>query len=373
MPDIVIVGGGVAGLALARLLRRRGRTVAVVERDSDAKGQGFSLTMQPVGRATLEACGVWDEIVAASAPVAQQTFLDGQGRQLHCQPDSRVTIARPALKRIVADPDVPVVHATVESVVGAGRGAAIQLSTGRTLTARLVCCCDGVSSRIRRQYLAAPNHDLRLCNVYGLAPTHLVGSEQEVQVLDGRLRFFAKPYDCDRHMWELTWPTDPEFDEVYRRVRNPATRPAAVMRALGRCLEAAAGWEGRAGELVRGVVGSTDPGDVIVHPLHDRDPYEELDWRAMPPRILLLGDAAHPMSPYVGQGANHALADALDVAQHIDELLDDDAASARYHARMAARASPAVMRSRGTTLFYHSEQCADLDTLRRFKHWDTAR
>jgi salicylate hydroxylase len=67
-------------------------------------------------------------------------------------------------------------------------------------------------------------------------------------------------------------------------------------------------------------------GPVFMHPVYDRDPIDR--WTTA--RIALLGDAAHPMTPFGGQGANQAIQDGAELARQLDGPDDVATALRRY-------------------------------------------
>ncbi|HEX5740370.1 MAG TPA: FAD-dependent monooxygenase, partial [Pilimelia sp.] len=115
----------------------------------------------------------------------------------------------------------------------------------------------------------------------------------------------------------------------------PAYGPAAAHRRL---LELMHGWQPELVQLVR----DADPDRLTVTDIHDRDPVR----RWVRGRAVLLGDAAHPMVPALGQGANTALEDAVALAAALRTHADAGSGLRAYERVRTARTAPIVRQSR---------------------------
>jgi 2-polyprenyl-6-methoxyphenol hydroxylase-like FAD-dependent oxidoreductase len=90
------------------------------------------------------------------------------------------------------------------------------------------------------------------------------------------------------------------------------------------------------------MVAATPLEDLVVTDIHDRPPLSS--WSKG--RVTLLGDAAHPMSPFMGQGANMAIEDALCLARSISESAEAGAAFRAYEAERLERTTRMAKQSR---------------------------
>ena len=132
-------------------------------------------------------------------------------------------------------------------------------------------------------------NDLGLCNVYGLTDLSLLSdndreifNHSEVQILDGQHRFFSKPFDKNKQMFELTWPI---FDgcpftnlymsqEVGHDIRE---------QSLIACKDVIKDWPFN---WLKEFMDKTLVKDIIVHPLYDLDPLT-IDFSILPKNIIL--------------------------------------------------------------------------------------
>ncbi len=336
--QIAIIGGGPGGLMLARLLQLRGIAVTVFERDThpDERPQGGSLDLHAeTGQRAMQLARLETEFAAAARPEDQGDRLydrhatllfdrDGAG-------DDRPEIDRSALRRILLDALVPGTvrwNSKVEAIVAAPAGG--YRVDGSPKPYDLVVGADGAWSKVRSLLSdARPAYEGVTLVELGIdASRHpridaLVGSGKMFAAGDSRLLIGQR--NGHDHL------------RVYAGLRMPEAVAAQWMGWTGEQVRAALrtafdGWAPALTEMV-------DQGEFLgVRPLHALP--IGLRWESRP-GLTLLGDAAHLMSPFSGEGVNLALADAVDLAEAIADGAGLPAIS-RYETAMMARAAIAA-------------------------------
>jgi 2-polyprenyl-6-methoxyphenol hydroxylase-like FAD-dependent oxidoreductase len=124
-------------------------------------------------------------------------------------------------------------------------------------------------------------------------------------------------------------------------VNRPVDSPAGVRGELAEALAECKYWEGPAAEMVA----ATPEETILRHEVFDRPPIRE--WSRG--RVALLGDAAHPMTPNLGQGANQALEDAMvlsNMLREVESAEDIETALRGYQGERVRRANRMVRQSR---------------------------
>jgi salicylate hydroxylase len=342
---IAIVGAGIGGLTLAAALRRRTPTaqIDVYERDDSptARPQGYAIGLkQDGGLGVLADLGLRDAVLGGDTVlVTNFVFTDQRGRTLLAlaagADESRYTyrIQREHLKSVLRD----------GAAVHYGRrctgyaGSSLLFDGADPVEADVIVGCDGVASALRAQVIGDDRNYLGLTAINGdaaVAPDHplLAGGYFMTLGDDGSSIFcYAQPDGTTHFSYTVHAP-----------------HPGSVTDGLlDRVLAGVAGWH----PLVQTIVGATDPDSLLVRDYYDREPTRTI--RQGP--VWLIGDAAHPMCPFQGQGANTAMRDAYDLAT----VLGAGASSAAgdpdaVAARIAARGRKAVLESRRAAAQFHT-------------------
>lgn len=348
---VVVIGGGIGGLALAVTLGRNGIDCEVHERRADIVLAGSGLVLHPNGLAALERIDrqLYAEVRAVGYALPDGTptfFLDGHGRVISRRvlpPRLRpVTIRRADLHRLLhsrARGANVVCHSNFLRYTMDGDRFSAQLASGRyddetvsseTVTGDVLVGADGLNSRVRSQVLGDGDPvPMGLTSVKCIAKI----SHDDPHLRGGFVLFgmgrqaFCAPIGPDAVYWDVTvraragrWPGDPED----------------LQRDL---LSSRWAWPA----FVQDMIAAAEPEEMIVTDLRDRPGATR--WSAGP--VTLLGDAAHPMSPFLGQGTNQALLDAVVLAGVLRTHGEDLARAFRfYEAARLAEANQAMLDSR---------------------------
>ncbi|WP_248311367.1 NAD(P)/FAD-dependent oxidoreductase [Bosea sp. ASV33] len=339
MDRIAIIGAGPGGLMLARLLQREGKRVVVFERDrhQGERPQGGSLDLhEETGQHAIRSAGLQPEFAAVARPEDQGDRLyDTEGTLLYDRDglgDDRPEVDRGALRQILLNSLEP---GTVRwgHRIGAIRPKDTSFEVcgdGWSEPFDLIVGADGAWSCVRPLLSEAePSYE-------GVTLVELgfdIDRHPAVDALTGRGKMFAvgdnraliTQRNGQRHIRGYAGLRVPEG--IARQWR---ALPAEQLRAI--LLEAFIGWAPSLMEVV-------ESGDILaIRPLHALPIGHR--WRSAP-GLTLLGDAAHLMSPFSGEGVNLALADATDLAQALVSGQGWAAVSASEEA-MAARAEIAA-------------------------------
>jgi 2-polyprenyl-6-methoxyphenol hydroxylase-like FAD-dependent oxidoreductase len=308
----IIVGAGIGGLATATALGRRGVDVAVFERaPALSKVEvGAGITLWCNAMLVLDRLGVGDEVRRRGAVLNRFEQRDHRGRLLSVWPLDKMAqrlgapvcgINRPDLHAALAAAGGEWVQtgATAERFDDRGGEVTVTLADGRTEAGDVLLGADGLDSVVRRQLL-------------GAVPLRYSG----LTIWRANLplnRGVAPPVD-----FIAWWGSGAKF-VIFRsgpeRVswEGIVTSPAGEQDPPGHKRQAIRGRFANFVDLVHRTIEATDEEAIVRTDVCDRRP----DERWGDGRVTLLGDAAHPMTFAVGQGAAQALEDALDITAAI--------------------------------------------------------
>ena len=315
---LLVVGGGVAGPAVALAAASLGLQVTVIERRAIADPEeGSWITVAPNGLDALDVLGVLDDARAVGHPSRDNRMFGATGRHLGdvslgvslADGSVALTMKRSALAVLLADAasrrgaDVRL-GAQVVGTEQDDEGVRAVLADGSVVEADVLVAADGVHSRTRAALDdAAPRaRYVGLTNFGGITRGTTLGSgltPQAWHFVFGRRSFFgAHPLPTGDVVWFLNVPRP-----VIGRAERDATTQAQWLAWLG---DLVADDAGPASALIR--AGSLELAGDSTYDL----PHVPTWWAG---RTVLVGDAAHAPSPSSGQGAAMALEDAVVLAR----------------------------------------------------------
>ena len=309
--DVIINGGGMVGVALAGLLAKQGKHVAVIEAykvKKVLKKEPFDLRVSAISKASQKAfidVGAWDAIVAMRvSPYEKMVVWDAAGDGLvefdaaqlgepelgHIIENRAIQYA--LLKTVKQDERIKVYcpdslrHFSVED-----DQVLVELDSGKQLSAQLLVGADGANSRVRELAKIDFERDdygqSGLVTVVKTQKHHDFTAWQRFQPT-GPVAFLPLPDGSSSIVWTL-----PSDRADYYLSRTDDDFKVALAEALDHKL----------GEV-------TAVGQRAAFPLKGSQAKEYVK-----PRIALVGDAAHTIHPLAGQGVNLGLKDAVELAQ----------------------------------------------------------
>ena len=358
---VAIVGAGLGGLTLARVLRVHGVEAAVFDLDASpaARTQGGMLDIhEDSGQVALRAAGLYDAFLAHVHAGGQATrVLDKDARVLLDLPDDgaggRPEIDRGELRRLLLGslPEGVIrwgAKVTGARPLGGGRHE-VALDDGSSFTTDLLVGADGAWSRIRPLVSdARPAYtgisfvepDLPDADVRHPVSAEVVGGGALFALGAGRGFLAHRETDGSLHVYTAVEAPEEWLDGIDFSDAEAAKR--AVLDHFG-------GWDKSLRALVADAEGALVPRRIHALPIGHR-------WDRTP-GVTLLGDAAHLMSPFAGEGANLALIDGADLGLALVAHPDDtEAAVAAYEEQMFARAERSAADSaRGGALLFRAD------------------
>lgn len=380
--EIAVIGGGLSGFAVAIMFKRNGYDrVTVYERDTaiGQRKQGYGLTLLQ-GITALKTLGgeCFERVKNIDTPSRSHYIFDSDGNIINFfgtifWPKSEVTyvpkknkkynlhISRTNLRNILYDEFMKISNNVkfnykLNTLKKTDNGKInISFLNGETVEADLVIGCDGINS-VTRKFKYSPINDVSL-NYLGMIlilgityVDHSLANKRVFQTVDGCTRLFAMPYansDGMNFMWQLSFPLNEA--EAKRLSKDNQLLKDHLIERCGK-------WH----EPIPKMIQNTDLTLMMGIPAYDRD--ASLPSETLMDNIVLLGDAAHPMSPFKGQGANQALLDSVSLAKSIFKSDSIPKGIDAYESEMINRVRPKVDLSRERVASFHDENILKADS-----------
>jgi 2-polyprenyl-6-methoxyphenol hydroxylase-like FAD-dependent oxidoreductase len=327
---VIIIGGGIGGLCTAIALQQYGHEVQVYERAETIGEVGAGLTLWSNAVKVLRTLGVADSVIAAGAKIEQSKLLTSTGEVL-----SSAGIEH--LEERFGEPVIGIHRAVLHEILirslklntlklampcvyfeqGYNKVTA-HFANGEAEIADLLIGADGIHSVVRKQMM--PNLRLRYSGC--TAWRGVVETENEVALgltseTWGRgQRFGIVRVDMKRVYWFAT-KNQPAGERV-----SGDERKAKLLRLFN-------DWH----TPIRDLLEWTPPEAILQNDLYDIPPFTL--WTQG--HVTLLGDAAHPTTPNMGQGACMAIESAYVLSRCLKEQTDTKSALRRYEEQRHAR------------------------------------
>jgi 2-polyprenyl-6-methoxyphenol hydroxylase-like FAD-dependent oxidoreductase len=333
----LIVGAGIGGLAATVALEDAGVEVIVVERGLPSQRLGLGIALGPNALAALERLGARELVLERGNTAAGRAILDRRGRELTAGPWHGGIVRRAdlyeALSRRIR---TEIRYGTrVTDFQQRADGVTIRLDDRTEERVDMLIGADGLRSETRARLFGAEPPTYRGTSWRGIA-------QFEHRLMADRI---TETWGCGQRVGLQNLGRGWTYWFAANNAREGTqSEPETQKREL---LELFRGWH----KPVEAVLDATDPADTLQTDLYDRDPLPS--WNSG--RITLLGDAAHPMTPDLGQGASQALEDAVALGDAARAHTDVPLLLAAYEGRRLKVANTVVRRARRHFMISHLE------------------
>ena len=358
-PRIAIVGGGIAGLALALGLHRHGIPAKVYEAAPEITEIGVGITVLPHGMRELATLGLADQILAAGIENRESAFFNRFGQKLFGEPRGKLAgypqpevgihrgklhgILLAAVRERLGADAVAVDHQfsgleQSDTAVTLLFKATSDGSARASVEADCVVACDGVNSAVRRLFY--PDEAVAFTGINTWR-----GVTRRKPILDGRtymrvgsiktgkIVIYPIVDDVDGSGDQLiNWIAEIETDVAHRNDWNQKGDRADFLPIYE---SFKFDWLD-VGQLIR------DADTVLEYPMVDKDPVTRWTFG----RVTFAGDAAHPMYPRGSNGSAQALIDVRTLADLLATHEDPRSAFAAYEAERRPATAEVVRTNR---------------------------
>ncbi len=382
-PHVAIIGGGIGGVALAVACLHRGIPFTLYERDDsfNQRSQGYGLTLQQASKA-MASLGILslDKGLISTKHIVHTTDGKiigewgirkwGRSNEKTSPKRTNIHIARQSLRLELLEQlgdknSVKWGHQLIGFNETDSKNVALKFKVNDKIIneeANLVVGADGIRSTVRKLLIGdniTPLRYLGCIVILGICPlenlkeikSSLLDSATVFQTANGTERIYMMPYDNNNIMWQLSFPLlEKEAREL--NIKGPkALKKEACKRTQ---------WH----TPIPQIMAATNEAQISGYPVYDRALLKS-NLLKKGKKVTLIGDAAHPMSPFKGQGANQALLDALSLAREIakgskwQEIEIRESVLNAFESEMLERSATKVKSSADAVKLLHSKNVLD--------------
>jgi 2-polyprenyl-6-methoxyphenol hydroxylase-like FAD-dependent oxidoreductase len=332
--QVLVIGAGISGLATAVALQRRGHDVSVIEERTDTSS-GAGISIWPNALAALDDIGVGDAVRAAGGRVTAGAMRWRDGAWLrHPSPERLVkalgeplvVIRRSALTKVLSGAlaDGTVQRGlSAQELTATADGVRVRLSDSTTREVAAVVGADGTFSVVARHLNGALSHRYVGYTAWRGVGRCTINADLAGETVGPGVEFGHVPLGPDLTYWFAT-------ERLPEHGRSPQGELAYLKAKFDN-------WA----DPIPAVLAATDPDDVLRNDLYDRDQAHQWSRGS----VVLVGDAAHPMRPHLGQGGCQGIEDAAILARFADDAGDLAEAFGRYAAFRKPRVQSLVRES----------------------------
>ncbi|WP_396199040.1 FAD-dependent monooxygenase [Flavobacterium sp.] len=334
-PHVSIIGAGIGGVALAVACLHRGIPFTLYERDKSFadRSQGYGLTLQQASKA-IKGFGLFSlkEAIVSTKHIVHTSdgkIIGEWGLRKWLPSDtkkqakhSNFHISRQALRSALLNQldennKVQWGHQLVDFKESNTNKIDLSFQVNgkiKNVQTNILVGADGIRSSVRKLLLGEEIAPLRyldcmvilgICILSALENTQspLLDGATVFQTANGKERIYMMPYSKEAIMWQLSFPISEEAAKEISKKGKNSLKEEAILRT---------NWHTPIPEIIKATLES----EISGYPVYDRE-IVTTELLKTGKNITLIGDAAHPMSPFKGQGANQALLDALSLAREI--------------------------------------------------------
>ncbi|XP_021298941.1 uncharacterized protein LOC110427700 isoform X2 [Herrania umbratica] len=323
--DIVIVGAGIAGLATAVSLRRLGIGSLVLEQAESLRTGGTSLTLFKNGWRVLDAIGVADSLRSQFLEIQGMLVKSEDGRELRSfkfKDEDQTQEVRAVERRILLEtlanqlpPEAVQFSSKLAKIETSENGETLlELANGTRLLAKIVVGCDGIRSPIAKWMGFSEPKYAGHCALRGLGyyPNGQPFAPRVSYIYGRGLRAGYVPVSPTKVYWFICYNSPSA---------GPKITDPILLKKLAK--ELIKNWPA---ELLK-LIDLTPDETISKTPLVDRWLWPHISPPASAGKVVLVGDAWHPMTPNLGQGACCALEDAVILTRKLADGIKSGPAS----------------------------------------------